>query len=653
MLNKVIFSIKNKNCNIFTPLINSSKKANIMKKNYFYLVLLLLSNLLVIGQTVTLTPITVNGANVSSSTINLGSVNTSTVLLSVKVALKTAPNDSDPGTITIYSQKSASASPITPTGGKGGGLLFSGSTSAQRDINISLEFSNFDPSGGILYAEYKTSSNIIYKSGNLSVIRQSSSTGGGIPADAPNPANIANTLCCNQIVRLGDKPAPIQGSQYENPYENYSYGINSSWSVTNSPQFTVDNVNKTLNFDYTTELKNIEITRSLGYKSSTNLPNKSNTVTITVVPSPIIGNEIYVAESTPNTDGFVEIINTNPKQIFTGSPTTYATTYVNLDILADPNYVQQGRASNTASIERYEWQYKKTDIKGFTNQNWITIENEFSATLNYFTPENISNTEDNYFFLRRIAIYKNIRSASNTLKLLLRNVNNNNIICCDQVLAEDVSTKQIENPSLILGSTPSIENLNVDDKKYYLTNITYQWQSQSITNTRPNTYGIWTNIAGATSKDYLPLPLQYTVGTRGGRVVQTTYNYRRIAIINYAFTTSTNENFSYGNIKSYSNEINVQFSPYYGTPKLLAYPNPATSIIYIENKENTYNLVDAKINIINMMGTVVNTNNFSTINPNLISIDVSNLAIGTYFVNIITDLTGRGRNQQIGFIKTK
>lgn len=634
-------------------MINSSKKANIMKKNYLYLILLLLSNLLVIGQTVTLTPTSVNGVSVSAGPINLGSTPNSTISLSANVQFPAGAAVGDQGTIIIYFS-GAGLGTNTALGGNGGALYFGGGQSAARSFTINLDWTAFQTSGGYIYAEYKNGAT--YKSTNISVIKNATmNTGTNLnpPADAPNPSNIANTLCCNQTIRLGDKPAPITGSKYLNPYQNEPYGINSSWNIGTSNILDIDGINSILTLDYMTELNSFTVTRSLGYRYKLDFPNKSNTITINVVPSPIIGNEISIAtESSPNSDGFVEIINTNPKQIFgLGS-----STYVDLDILADPNYVQQGRrTTNTAPIERYEWQYTKTDIKGyFTNQNWITIKNEFSSTLKYFTPESISNTEDNYFLLRRIAIYKNISRVSNTLKILYRKMGNNNIICCDQVLAADTSTKQIEKPSLILGSSPSFENLSLDDKKYYLRGITYQWQSLSISNTRSNTTTntVWSNIEGANSKDYLPLPLQYIVGTRGGLEARTTY-YRRIAIIDYAYTTDTNPIFSYGKIKSYSNEINVESGTLYGSPTLIVYPNPATSIMYIENKETAYNLTNAKISIINMMGIVVNTNNFSVINPNLISIDVSNLIIGTYFINIVTDSTGKtGLNTQIGFIKS-
>ncbi|PJJ08977.1 putative secreted protein (Por secretion system target) [Flavobacterium sp. 1] len=592
-----------------------------MKKNYLYLILLLLTNLLAVGQKVTLTPTTVNGANVSTGPINLGSVNSSTVTLSVKVALKTAPSDSNPGSIDIYYQKSASSPAITPTGGNGGGLLFLGSTTAERSFNISLEFSNFDPSGGIIYAEYKTYSGTIYKSDPISVIRQSSSTGGGgIPADAPNPANIANTLCCNQTVRLGDKPAPIVGSQYANPYENYGYGINSSFSINSSLQFDIDHINKTLNFDYTTELKNITITRSLGYNSSTNLPNKSNTVTITVVPTPILNNTIYTNEPV-NSNGFIELSNVKKLNIYGSRSTT-----VNLKILENPFYTPQPRDPG-ANVESYKWEYTKTNtnLSGF--RTWNTLINENSSELNFENPSEKSNSEDTYYLIRRIAIYKNITNASEPIKVLIRGLRNNNTICCDQTL-KITSLTEFDSPQTIIGSTPIIQDSNITGTNLQITSISYQWQSQSIGRSTAS----WLDISGAVSKDYLPNSIKVVENSGGRRgqasfSLESNYNYRRITKINY---TVFDNKWINGSLSSYSNEVSLTGSSNPESTKI--YPNPTTSILNIE--DNTLDISQAKISIINIMGMVVNSNNFSIINPNLISINVSNLITGTYIIKI-------------------
>jgi hypothetical protein len=593
-----------------------------MKKTTSFLFLFsLLNSYCSFSQAVTIDAISVNNVSISNGTpINLGTLSTSTVTFSTKVALLTAPSDSNPGTIDIYYQKSVSATAIAPTGGNGGGLLFLGSTSAFRSFVISLESSSFDTSGGFLYAEYKTYSGIKYKSGNISIIKQPSNNGGGNPADAPNPSNIANTLCCNQTVRLGDKPAPITGSQYANPYENFSYGINSSWSIDNLLQFDTDYINKTLNFDYTTELKNITITRSLGYKSSTNLPNKSNAVTITVVPSPILSNNISVNNAPQNSEGYSEFSSLKSVNIIG------ETSFVDINILNDPSHTYQ-RGDEIYSAESYKWEYTKISKDNPNGKkSWISIPNANLGSLNDFNPS-LSNLtpEDSYYLVRRIAIYKNISRVSKEVKIMARSMGHNNTICCDQTL-KITSLTEFESPKTIIGSTPIIEDTNITGTSFYTTFISYQWQSQSIGRSTES----WLDIPGATSKDYLPSSVKVIGGRRGGFSLEYSYNYRRITKIGYQKINPVNNQWFSGIASSYSNEVSLTGSSYPESMKI--YPNPTTSILNIEN--STLDISKAKISIVNIMGTMVSLNNFSIINPNLISIDVSNLVTGTYFIKI-------------------
>ncbi|KIC00080.1 hypothetical protein OA93_00230 [Flavobacterium sp. KMS] len=606
-----------------------------MRKKYFYFVLtLLFSTTILFGQKVTLTPLLVNGKGYTTGPINLESTPVSSVSLSVKVDSPGATGND--GTITVYYINPAALGGNVASGGNGGPLLFGGGKTATRNFVISLNWSNFNTSGGYVYAEYKNSAGVIYKSASLSVIKNATMGGGTLtpPADAPNPANIANSLCCNQTVRLGERPAPIVGSQYANPYKDYNYGINSSWSASgNSSIKLLSTENHTLNMDYITELKNFTVSRSLGYNNTVNLTNKSNTVTVTVVPSPIAENEISI-DAGIDGNGFAEIINTNPK-IIQGSQT-----YVNLNTLQDPFNIPK-RTDTRADIERYEWEYGLTNNIYPIVNNWTTLPNENSVSLNSLNIPNLNSSEDNFYLIRRIAIYKNLKIASNSLKITLRTVRNNNTICCDQTL--QISTSNvIESPSLITGATA------ISDKNQYLY---YQWQSQS-TATRLKPSGNWSNIKGATSKDYFPPPLQFVPnsgGRDGSETTIPTYNYRRIVESNI-----------YNTEKSYSNEVNLTYK-YPGretSSSLTIYPNPATSTINIKNtnaRSYTYgdpNLTNATVNIINIMGTIVNSNNFSIVDPSLITIDISTLITGTYFLNISGNSSdGIPYTKQFTFIK--
>lgn len=201
-----------------------------MKKNYLYVILLLLSNLLAIGQKVTLSPTLVNGAGYSGGSINLASVPTSTISLSVKVEIPATAAVGDQGTIKIYFSKGNALGSNIATGGDGGALYFGGGKVATRSFTINLSWGDFLTSGGFIFAEYKSGTS--YVSSNIAVIKNSTvNTGTNLnpPADAPNPNKIVNTLCCNQTIRLGEKPGPVIGSQYLNPYKGLPYGIESSW----------------------------------------------------------------------------------------------------------------------------------------------------------------------------------------------------------------------------------------------------------------------------------------------------------------------------------------------------------------------------------------------------------------------------------------
>lgn len=609
-----------------------------MRKYYLYLVFIFLTAFSSFAQKVTLTPTSVNGS-AFGGTINLGGTPYSSISLGVKVDMPTIPDNN--GTVTVYVV--SGLNPTIAIGGNSIPLFFGGTKSATQSLVININWGSISTLGGQLYAEYKTSGGVVYRSSSVAITKSATMSGGGnpqAPADAPNPANIANSLCCNQTIRLGDKPALINGSQYANPYQNEPYGINSLWAVNGNGSVRFNNLDpatQILDIDYVTGPGNFTITRSLGYNYSNDKPNKSNAITITVVPSPISNNEISVNGASPNTNGFIEIINTNPKSI-NGSRSN---SLVNLNILQDPFHTPQ-RSDTYADIERYEWEYCKTSSGLGGTIKWTTIENESTTSLQFFNPKDLKDNEDNYYLIRRIAIYKNIKKASNTLKILLRTISYNNSICCDQIL-NNISPGVIESPITITGSIPIIDNETIGGTIFAST-ISYQWQNQPITNSEN---GSWSNITGATSRDYLPSPLKFVQNNRGSLTIQTTFNYRRITTITYQ--ALKNSQLITETITSYSNEVNLTSSSLiYTSPTLTLYPNPASSTINIENKSDSFILSNARITIANTLGYIVNSNNFSMQNPNLISINISSLPIGTYFVNIEN---GSSRNIQLTFIK--
>lgn len=595
-----------------------------MRKNYIYFIVLFILSISVSAQKVTLTPATVNNIGYTGGPINLGGVAYSSVSLSVKVELPDNVAVGDTGTIKIYCSNGTALGVNVAVGGDGGSLYFGGGKVATRSFYINLSWSDFSTSFAYLFAEYKNPAGASYKSSNISIIKNSTLNGGTVnaPADAPNPNKITNTICCDQTIRQGDKPAPITGSLYNNPYFDKIYGINNTWSAYALLDF--DNANQIVYLDYyNTPLTSQTIQRKLGYNGTSDFPNKSNVVTITIVPSPITLNEISV-NSPANSDGYIEIINTNPKQIYGTRPSAN----VNLNILQNPFHTPQ-RGDNLTQIEKFEWEYRKI---GSVSADWIKINNSHPYDLESFNPTDLTDGEDNFYLVRRIAFYQNIKKVSNTLKLLLRTIRHNNTICCDQTLVIS-SSNTIDSPNLIIGAeaTP-------DPKQ----STRYQWQSQSIDN-NTSAIGNWTNIAGATSKDFLPPSLQLVSSYDPRNPRETTwkapmsYNYRRLTVPSY-----------HNGQSSYSNEITLTSISYKEIPLITAYPNPATSIINIENKGNLLNMATTSVTIVNVTGTIVNSNNYSIISPSIISIDVSSLPSGTYFINLDT---GDRRSTKITFLK--
>ncbi len=588
-----------------------------MKKIYFILFLMtLFCNISSFSQTVTIDGgLVVNNTSISSgATINLGTYSISNVSLSAKVVIPTVQNDTYPGTIAVYYQKNASSPAIMANGGNGGNLLFYGGLTVTRSFNITLDAGQFDLTGGFLFTEYKSYSGTKYKSGNVSIVK---SSGGGGSTDI---SNASNTLCCNQTIRYGDKPNPITGNIPPN-------NIIVSWSLSSGATFSNIEIPNAINFDY---LFNT-ITTYRTFQSGS-ITKKSNTITTTVVPSPILSNTI--SSNMPlNVDGYAEFSNLK------GIDLSTTASLVNLNILQNPFHVKQ-RGDSYDYINGFQWEYTNIDISNpiYGQKNWTSIANNSSGSLSSFNPLPNSTSGNNYYLVRGIASYNGIKRVSNELKIMTRTVLYNNTICCDQAL-KSLSLGTIELPVTIIGSIPIFTKTIVGTNLTYSTS--YQWQSQK----NGRSIEAWIDIIGATSKDYLPLPLIAIVNTRNGSTtVEATYNYRRIAKFNYQYYNGVK--WIYGTESCYGNESNLGYSANNNLSDVTIYPNPVSSILNISSINGQLNNATI-ISIANSMGVQVNSNNYSLISPNLINIDVSNLLMGTYFITIQTTT----RNYSLTFIK--
>ncbi|WP_229655055.1 hypothetical protein [Flavobacterium sp. LC2016-23] len=145
-----------------------------MRKNYIPLVFLLLLNISMFGQKVTLTPTVVNGAGFSAGPINLASIPYSTISLGVKVEVPSNVAVGDQGTIKIYFSKGLALGGNVAIGGDGGALYFGGGKVATRNFVINLNWTDFLTAGGFIYAEYK--SGVSYNSSNFAVVKNATMT---------------------------------------------------------------------------------------------------------------------------------------------------------------------------------------------------------------------------------------------------------------------------------------------------------------------------------------------------------------------------------------------------------------------------------------------------------------------------------------------
>lgn len=597
--------------------INLLINLNRMKKSTIILFLMtLFYNIASFSQTVTIEgSLLVNNSTISSgATINLGTNSISNVNLTAKVVIPTVQNDNYPGTIAVYYQKNASSTALVPVGGQGGNLLFFGGLNVTRSFTIALDATQFDLTGGLLYVEFTSYSGAKYKCDKIPIIK---SSGGVTPVDI---TNASNTLCCNQTIRYGDKPNAITGNIPPN-------NISVSWSMSaGASSFNIE-IPNTINFDY---LFNT-ITTYRTFQSGS-ITKKSNTITTTVVPSPILSNTISVNMSL-NADGYAEFSSLKGIDINTTA------SKVNLNILQDPFHINQ-RGDNYGDIDGFQWEFTNIDINNpiYGKKNWTSIANNNSASLSSFNPLPNSTSGNNYYLVRGIASYNGIKRVSNELKIMTRTVLYNNTICCDQTL-KSLSLGSIELPVTIIGSLPLFIKTIVGTNLTYSTS--YQWQSQKI----GRSVEAWVDIIGATSKDYLPLPLIAIVNTRNGSTtVEATYNYRRIAKFNYQYYDGVK--WINGSDSCYSNESNLGYAVNNTLADVTIYPNPVSSILNVASIQNSLN-TNTIISIANSMGGIVNSNSFSLISPNLINVDVSNLLIGTYFITIQTAT----RNYSLTFIK--
>lgn len=560
-------------------------------KFLFLSTFLLLYSSTTYGQvTVEISNVKVNGTAINENPINFNGVNYVSVTCQVKMLTTNADVDNVLGNLFIRT-KDLSVNPTTlsppPYFSAVTFVIQQPISSSTMNVSFYLYANQFYQNGGLLYAEYINNNDTSYKSAQKSI------TGGSkVLISNPDPTGLTNIICCNQTIRYGDKPNIITGS-----YINPSGWLNHHWYINNSPNLVdvVQDMNS-IATDYLFET--ITVARNLG----NDYPyNNSNNVVVTVVPSPILSNTIF-SNAIIMPDGKYEINSIQNLELSGFNPS------VNLNILADP-FHPNTRGDITADVEAFQWQYKPS------NGSWYDI-----ATGSNLLP--IIPTTSNSFSIRRIAKYQGISRVSNILQFIVIPVQVANEICCNQPL-QVLSTGAVQQPTTIIGSTP-VFNASLLNSNQILINYTvsYQWQRQSRTSS-------WTNIVGATLKDYLPpLPTSRDM-VNYRRIVTVIYNYSQVGFPNQNRSYILQSNQVYVLLPSFRREINSDEIVEAGgrNTDLKIYPNPCSAILNIESSND---LSKIKVSLINSVGQIIKGDNLSVINLNLVNIDVSGLPAGFY-----------------------
>ncbi|CAM4046275.1 T9SS type A sorting domain-containing protein [Flavobacterium sinopsychrotolerans] len=155
-----------------------------MKKKITIIILILFWQFKSYGQTISINSLTINNVSINSSgPINIqANATIANISLNTQVVFSSPQNNS--GTINIYYQKSKTSPILTANGGNGGFLLFLGGNTASRNFTLTISPVEFDQSGGYIFAEYKTSSGIAYKSQNIPIVKTVP-----LPNNPPSPVN--------------------------------------------------------------------------------------------------------------------------------------------------------------------------------------------------------------------------------------------------------------------------------------------------------------------------------------------------------------------------------------------------------------------------------------------------------------------------------
>jgi hypothetical protein len=446
---------------------------------------------------------------------------------------------------------------------------------------------DFNVSGGYIYAEYKTYSGVAYKSSNISVKKNETST---TPTTPTTPDSSDPYM---QHIPYGGFPILPEFNNYFVNADNIVSSDNiksQAWVDENEFEYTSQTSNRIYKYTTLREKTTFNDGRSPNYSREIKTSPSNFYGTSTLVDNTIVGNQYLTNDEAPKT------IIGNQATKTEGTRGQQVTTNLT-------NYQWQSRIKFPAQWSFFEYyftesKYNWVDITGATEANYTPPKIEQAMEYRRLILEEKSAPQTKY---RKSA-------ASNVVNIIpLGNNSTENIICCDQTIAVDKVATPI-----------------VGDYQQFV-----QWQ---ISNNGIN----WEDIFGANSKDYLPTKNR----TYGLTNTQTQF-YRRI-YYDYAFQ----QKYFSSNVIKITFEIPTRS---YNDESIKIYPNPVTSILNIENTNTSVTL--SNVTITNETGNTFVPNSNSLINSNLIQLDVSNLPSGIYFLDINRSGRRGGGYTQAKFIK--
>ncbi|MBA4155501.1 hypothetical protein, partial [Flavobacterium sp.] len=302
-------------------------------KNFFYFLTFYLVSVQLFSQvSVSIIDFRVNNMAVTNNQINFNNASSVNLKFTVKLSTTNGNANNILGNLFIYSKEVLTSDTFVQRDFRAVTFIennppFVPETiyTSEYNIEIDLSRSQFYNTGGILYAVYRNSSNNNFFSGNIDII------GGSSINTSPNL--LSNSICCNQTIRYGDKPSLITAS-YIDPDSTFDKKwinvVPGDLPFQNaSTNFAVDKVNS---YDPGFLFETKTYLRRLGTTGSNFVANQSNQVTITVVPTPIISNNI--STNAINIENNIHEINEGQILDFYGTVSK-----VNLNVLNNPFHI--------------------------------------------------------------------------------------------------------------------------------------------------------------------------------------------------------------------------------------------------------------------------------------------------------------------------